>query len=131
MKASSREIFGIRTLVLGSLLALSANTPGKAAETIAFPAQTAEVEGGSSKVSSDPAGNNLVSLTKAGQGVKFAGLPAGSKLAIRYASVSVGTISVAVNDQPPRKVNVHSSGMLTNSFLARHHRPGDSRGCDC
>ena len=31
--------------------------------------------------------------------------------------MSVGTISVAVNDQPARKVNVHSSGALTNSFL--------------
>jgi hypothetical protein len=38
-------------------------------------------------------------------------------LAIRYASTNVGTISVAVNDQPARKVNVHSSGALTNSFL--------------
>ena len=38
-------------------------------------------------------------------------------MAIRYASVKVGTISVAVNDQPARKVNVHSSGALTNSFL--------------
>jgi hypothetical protein len=49
--------------------------------------------------------------------VKFAGLPAGSTLAIRYGSVSVGTISVQVNDQPSRKVNVHSSGHLTDSFL--------------
>ena len=31
--------------------------------------------------------------------------------------MSAGTISVAVNDQPARKVNVHSSGALTNSFL--------------
>ena len=44
-------------------------------------------------------------------------IPAASKLAIRYASVTNGTISVAVNDQPARKVNVHSSGALTNSFL--------------
>jgi hypothetical protein len=44
-------------------------------------------------------------------------MPAASKLAIHYASVTVGTISVAVNDQPARKVNVHSSGALTNSFL--------------
>ena len=29
----------------------------------------------------------------------------------------MGTISVAVNDQPARKVNVHSSGALTGSFL--------------
>ena len=62
-------------------------------------------------------GGYLVSLTKPGQGVKFAGLPAAGKLAIRYASVEVGTISVAVNDQPARKVNVHSSGALTGSFL--------------
>ncbi len=56
-------------------------------------------------------------LIKPGQSVKFAGLPASGKLAIRYASTEVGTISVAVNDQPPRKVNVHSSGALTGSFL--------------
>ena len=40
-----------------------------------------------------------------------------SKLAIRYASVGVGSISVAVNNQPVQKVNVHSSGALANSFL--------------
>jgi alpha-L-fucosidase len=56
-------------------------------------------------------------LAKPGQAVKFARLPAASKLAIRYASVTNGTISVAVNDQPSRKVNVHSSGALTNSAL--------------
>jgi alpha-L-fucosidase len=44
-------------------------------------------------------------------------LPAAGKLAIRYASTNVGTISVTVNDQPARKVNVHSSGAFTNSFL--------------
>jgi alpha-L-fucosidase len=38
-------------------------------------------------------------------------------VAVRYGSVSVGTISLAVNDQPARKINVHSSGGLTNSFL--------------
>src|ERR1035437_8077378 len=31
--------------------------------------------------------------------------------------MSVGTISVAVNDQSACKVNVHSSGALTGSFL--------------
>ena len=64
-----------------------------------------------------PAVGHLVSLAKVGQGLKFAGLPASSKLAIRYGSVSVGTISVTVNDQPPQKVNVHSTGNLTSSFL--------------
>ena len=68
-------------------------------------------------------GKAVVSLTvdsgliKPGQGIKFTKLPAASKLAIRYASTNVGTISVVVNDQPASKVNVHSSGALTNSFL--------------
>ena len=58
-----------------------------------------------------------MSLGKPGQGVRFAGLPASSKLALRYASVAVGTITVAVNDGQARKVNVHSSGAPTGSFL--------------
>ena len=121
MRLSNCKVFGIRPLLLGLFLGLSVCTSETSAETRAISAPAAEVEGGASKVSGDLAGTNLVSLSKAGQGVKFAGLPAGSKLAIRYASVSVGTISVAVNDQPARKVNVHSSGALTNSFLDRHH----------
>ena len=62
-------------------------------------------------------GSYLVSLAKPDQSVKFPDMKAGAKLAIRYASVSVGTISVAVNNQPALKVNVHSSGALTGSFL--------------
>jgi hypothetical protein len=71
------------------------------------------VQGGDGAAS----GGYLVGLAEPGQGVKFAGLAAAGKLAIRYASVNAGTISVAVNDQPARKVNVHSSGALTNSVL--------------
>ena len=59
----------------------------------------------------------MVALKTTGDGIKFTNLPAASKLAIRYASAAVGTISVAVNDEPARKVNIHSSGALTNSFL--------------
>ena len=117
MRVSHRKIFGIRPLLFGSFLTLFVCTSKMSAETRAIPAQSAELEGGALKFSGDPAGSNLVSLSKAGQGVKFAGLPAGSKLAIRYGSVSVGTISVAVNEQPARKVNVHSSGSLTSSLL--------------
>ena len=58
----------------------------------------------------------LLALSK-GDTVKFTGLSAGKRLAIRYASIQVGTISVAVNGAPAHKVNVHSSGALTNSFL--------------
>jgi alpha-L-fucosidase len=74
--------------------------------------------GGASQVTDNTASASyLVRLASPGDGIKFAHLRAASTLAIRYASVSVGTITVAVNDQPARKVNVHSSGALTNSFL--------------
>ncbi len=74
--------------------------------------------GGASKVT-DPAasGGSSVGLAGTGQGAGATGLPAASKLAIHYASVSVGTISVSVNNQTAVKVNVHSSGALTGSFL--------------
>src|ERR1035437_1455025 len=113
--ASSR---GLRILLAGSLLLLSASTSAVAAEKRTFGAEAAGLVGGASKVSDlGASGRSLIGLSKPGKGRKFRGLPAASKLAIRYASVEVGTISVAVNDQPPRKVNIHSSGALTNSFL--------------
>jgi alpha-L-fucosidase len=83
-----------------------------------FEAEAATLTSGTGKVvDAGASGGALVSLSKLGQGVLFTRVPQAGKLAIRYASVSVGTISVTVNDQPPRKVNVHSSGALTNSFL--------------
>jgi hypothetical protein len=62
-------------------------------------------------------GKRLASLSQPGQSLTFKKLPAASKLAIRYASTNVGTISVKVNSDLPRKVNVHSSGAFTNSLL--------------
>ena len=56
-------------------------------------------------------------MTKTGQAITFTNLPAANKLAIRYASLNVGTISVAVNNERAIKVNIHSSGALTGSFL--------------
>jgi len=107
-----------RIIPVGYLLLLCASTSAIAAEKQTFEAGAAELVGGASKVADGSAsGGSLAGLSNAGQAVKFAGLPAASKLAIRYASVGVGTISVAVNDQPARKVNIHSSGALTNSFL--------------
>ena len=92
--------------------------PVRAAATHTFAAGAAERIGGASEVTDPTAsGGRLVSLSKPGQDVKFLGLPSASTLAIRYASVEVGTISVSVNDQPARKVNIHSSGALTRSFL--------------
>ena len=81
-------------------------------------AEKVEIIGGASKVSDKTAsGGYTVSLTKSGDRLKFSHLPEAKKLAICYASVNVGTISVSVNNQPAVKVNVHSSGALTGSFL--------------
>lgn len=106
----------LRIVLMGSWLAGGGFSLASAAEGHLFEAQAAELVGGASKVPGG-AGADLVRLKKPGQSVKFAHLPGGSQVAIRYASVDVGTISIAVNDQPARKLNVHSSGALTNSFL--------------
>lgn len=88
------------------------------AQKHSFEAETMELLSGASKVTDSAASRGyLVSLAKPDQGIKFSGMKAGAKLAIRYASTAVGTISVAVNNQPARKVNVHSSGALYGSFL--------------
>src|SRR5665213_415694 len=107
-----------RGFVFGLLLALAGLTSCTTTERHMIGAKAAGLVGGASKVADDAApGGYLISLAQPGQGVKFSGLPAAGKLAIRYASVTNGTISVAVNDQPAHKVNMHSSGALTNSFL--------------
>jgi len=101
-----------------SLLLLNAFTPVIKVAKNTFEAESAKLIGGASKVSdSNASGGYLVSLTKSVQGIRFSNLQAGNKLAICYASINVGTISVTVNDQPARKVNVHSSGSLIGSFL--------------
>ena len=105
-------------LPVGFSLAFSTAATAIAAETHSFEAEAAGFVGGASMVADNAAsGGYLVSLAMPGQGVNFTDLPAAGKLAIHYASVTNGTISVAVNDQPARKVNVHSSGALTNSYL--------------
>jgi alpha-L-fucosidase len=74
--------------------------------------------GGASTVTDGSAmGGSSIGLNGTGQGAQVTGTPAGTKLAIHYASTSVGTISVSVNGQTAVKVNVHSSGALTGSFL--------------
>jgi alpha-L-fucosidase len=81
-------------------------------------AESAKSVGGAFKMANDLAsGGYFISLTKPGEGVIFNHLPAARQLAIRYSSLGVGLISVAVNNQPLQKLNVHSSGDLTGSFL--------------
>ena len=76
-------------------------------------AYTAKILGGASKLTDVTAsGRYLVSFTEPGQTVKFNNLPKANKLAIRYTSTKVGTISLVVNDQPSVKVNIHSSGVV-------------------
>ena len=117
----------IQILVLGSMLLFSISRSSLGADKGVISVDGSELLGGASKILVD-SGQNLVSLAKAGQGLKLQGVPAGGTLAIRYASAEVGTISVAVNDQPARKVNVHSSGC--DEFLPEcQNRNGDSRGC--
>ena len=83
-----------------------------------FEAEAARRIGGAARLTDNSAsGRRVVGLSKWGEGILFTRLPAAGKLAIRYATTNVGTISVAVNDQLVRKVNVHSSGAFTNSFL--------------
>ena len=80
--------------------------------------QGAKLIGGASKIADrDSSAGYLVSLTQPGDGVRFTGVPAGSKLAVHYASMSAGTISILVNDKPACKANIHSSGALTSSYL--------------
>ena len=105
----------IYLLALGSILLLSAPRQSLGADKGVVPVDGGELIGRASKVSADS--GNLVSLAKAGHGVKLAGGPMGGTLAVRHALVEVGTISVAVDGGPARKVNVHSSGNAAKSFL--------------
>ncbi len=98
-----------------SMIALS--RMAKAVEGETFQVQAAKLIGGATRIADrDSSAGYLVSLTQPGHGVRFAGVPAGDTLAIHYAAMSAGTISVLVNDLPARKVNVHSSGALTSSY---------------
>lgn len=108
----------IRIFIVVSLVLFSSFTSGIDAHKHIYEAESAERIGGASVIADNSAfGGNWVSLAKSGEGVIFRNLQAATKLAIRYASVDVGTISVAVNDQPSRKLNVHSSGALSGPFL--------------
>jgi len=108
----------IRILLVISSLLLFTFTSAIAAKKHTIEAESANLIGSASKVSDSKASEGFtVGLTKSGDGIKFSKLTAAHKLAIRYASTEVGTISVAVNDLTVRKVNVHSSGNLTGSFL--------------
>ena len=107
-----------RTLLAGTLLLFHTSISAIMPEKQILEAEKAKLIGGASKVADrNASGGYMVSLSKPGQGLKFENLPEAGKLAIRYASVNVGTISVIIDNQLAAKVNVHSSGALSGSFL--------------
>src|SRR5436190_107729 len=103
MKASTFHVAGCRVPSIAALIVLSACTLHLTGAKPAVVVRNADLVGGASPVASGATDQQLpVSLAAAGAGVKFSRLAAGSTLAIRYGSTSVGTISVKVNDQPSR-----------------------------
>ena len=107
-----------RSFLTGGISMITLSQLAQAIEKQKCDAAAAELVGGARKLTDHNASAGyLVSLTQPGHGVRFTDVPAGGKLAIRYASMSAGTVSVAINDDPTRKVNVHSSGALTSSYL--------------
>ena len=107
-----------RLFLIGGFLLLFIFASALGAEKQTFEAATTELLGGATVATGEEvSGVPLVSLSKSGQAVKFTGLASATKLAIHYGSVSSGTISIAVNNQPARSVNVHSSGSLTHCVL--------------
>jgi len=108
-----------KKISLGVLIVLGFSlTAETKAQTRTLEAEAAKLLGNATKIQDNKAsGGNSVGLKKTDDGVRFTNLPAARKLAIRYASVAVGALNVSVNDQPAHKVNIHSSGALTGSFL--------------
>lgn len=105
-------------LLIGSLFAFPSFFQAVAAENRIIEAEAARLAGGASRIADKEAsGGYLVCLIKPGEAVRFKQLSKANKLAIHYASVNTGTISVGVNNLPAVKVNVHSGGSLTGIFL--------------
>jgi alpha-L-fucosidase len=105
-------------LFLVFLFFIAASTSANAIKKKVIEAENGESIGGASKLADELASKvYLVSLNKSGQALRFSNLSASDKLAIRYASINVGTISVTINNQRSIKVNIHSSGASTGSFL--------------
>jgi alpha-L-fucosidase len=114
----SLRFIPISIFLSGFLFLFSSSTSASNIEKHIIEAETAKPVGGASRLADNSAsGKYMASLTKGGQAITFVNLPAANKLAIRYASLKVGTISVVVNRQQVIKVNVHSSGASTGSFL--------------
>ncbi len=114
-----RRLFPVRILFLGVVLAsVFSFTPNRNGKERVCEAESAKLVGGAVKTLNEvTSGGSFVCFTKPGDGLQFNEVPAASKLLIRYASMSVGTLSVVVNGSEAKRVNIHSTGSLTHSFL--------------
>ena len=63
------------------------------------------------------AGGYVLSLNNSGDGFALKNPRAAKQLAIRYSSMAVGVIEVAINGQSKQEINIHSSGNQNTSFL--------------
>lgn len=107
-----------RKFLSSAISAVAISRLARAADSGMIAAQSVELIGGAKKIADHESTlGYLISLTQPGQGAKFAGVSEGSKLAIRYATMSAGTISIAANDKPVGKIYLHSSGAVTGSYL--------------
>src|SRR6186713_991865 len=99
MKRSSGFI-PTNIFLFGFLFLFSSSAFANNNEKKIFEAENAKAVGGASKLTDNSAsGKYLANLTKAGQFYIFNKPPPTNKLSIRYASLKVGTISVAINNQ--------------------------------
>jgi alpha-L-fucosidase len=113
-----RFIYVSRNFLISLFLLFSACISDIIAQKKTFEAEAAGFVGGAFKIADEAAsGGYTVSLTMPGEGIRLTGLPAAGRIAIRYASLGVGLLSVSVNNLPEQKLNVHSSGNLTGSLL--------------
>ena len=78
---------------------------------------TSAVSGAIKMAAASASGGYVMSLAKAGDGVSFKNAKGAQKVAIRYSSMGVGVLDVTINGKSYQKVNIHSSGNLTGSFL--------------
>ena len=105
-------------LLMGWLLLMAVSTSAFNDKIKIIEAETGETIGGASTLADAFASKGyLACLTRAGQALKFSNLPMAGKLAVRYTSLHAGTIGMVVNNQPGIKLNIHSSGDYTCSFL--------------
>ncbi|MEO7767201.1 MAG: alpha-L-fucosidase [Ferruginibacter sp.] len=108
----------IKALLLPMLLIIYVPTSAQVIKKLVIEGENAGMIGGAKKLEDNSAsGKYLATLSAPGDQLLFSNLPKGNKLAIKYTSLKVGTVSIAINNGKAIKMNVHSSGALTGSFL--------------